>query len=265
LGTTVKERREILSLEMSVKGDDGARTMDPAAKAIPTKPTHHRTHLRPKTNAKEDGQQRQQTALVTPPPTPMSTPRVVPLLICSLGNPGSGYANTLHSAGHTVLNSLREQLGAPLFQKDRGLGGGLVSKINSTDGLEDWTLWQSPSYMNESGKGVRSAWTSWSRNFADGECKLVVIYDELEKALGTVTLRTNPGASAKGHNGLKSIMSLMGNTPFARIGVGIGRPVSRESDDVARYVLKKMTLPEKEKIEGAVGEVIAKLKQVERG
>jgi peptidyl-tRNA hydrolase, PTH1 family len=251
---------------MSVEVDGGARTVvDPAAKAIPAKPKHHRTHSRPKTNAANDGEQRPQTALTIPSPTPMSTPRVVPLLICSLGNPGGAYANTLHSAGHTVLNSLREQLGAPLSQKDRGLGGGLVSKITSTDGSEDWTLWQSPSCMNESGKGVKNAWTSWSRNFADGECKLVVIYDELEKALGTVTLRTNPGASAKGHNGLKSIMSVIGNTPFARIGIGIGRPVSRESDDVARYVLRKMTPPEKEKIEGAVGEVIAKLKQVEKG
>lgn len=119
--------------------------------------------------------------------------------------------------------------------------------------------------MNESGKGVKAAWTAWSRNIPDREARLVVVYDELEKPLGAVTVRTNQGASAKGHNGLKSIMSVIGNTPFARIGIGIGRPVSRESDDVARYVLKKMTPVEKQKIEESVDEVIAKLKQLEKG
>jgi PTH1 family peptidyl-tRNA hydrolase len=203
--------------------------------------------------------------LPTPSPTPMPVQRVVPLLICSIGNPGSTYANTLHSAGHTVLSRLAKHLGYSAFQKERSLGNGLVSNPSAAaEGNGDWTLWQSTSYMNESGKGVRSAWTTWSRNIADGEGKLVVIYDELEKALGTVTLRTNQGASAKGHNGLKSIKSVIGNTPFARIGIGIGRPASRESDDVARYVLKKMTPAERERIEGSVDELIAKLKQVEK-
>lgn len=195
--------------------------------------------------------------------TPMPAARTLPLLVCSVGNPGSSYANTLHSAGHTVLNHLAERLGYSSFQKDRSLGNGLVSKPPSRDGGEDWTLWQSTSFMNESGKGVRSAWTKWSQSMPQGECKLVIVYDELEKALGTVTLRTAQGASAKGHNGLKSIMSAMGKAPFARIGVGIGRPASRESDDVARYVLKKMTPAEKSKIEESVEEVVANLKQLQ--
>lgn len=203
--------------------------------------------------------------LPTPAPTPMPAPRAVPLLICSIGNPGSTYANTFHSAGHTVLNRLAEHLGYPSFHKDRNLGNGLVSKASNAEGGGDWTLWQSTSYMNESGKGVRAAWTTWSRSITEGDGKLVVIYDELEKALGSVTLRTTQGASAKGHNGLKSIMSVMGNTPFARVGVGIGRPTSRESNDVARYVLKKMTPEEKRKVEVSVDEVVAKLRQLEQG
>ena len=204
-------------------------------------------------------------SLPTPPRTPMPAARTLPLLVCSIGNPGSTYAHTLHSVGHTVLNRLAERLGYGGFHKDRSLGNGLVSKPSVADDGGNWTLWQSTSYMNESGKGVRAAWTTWSRNIADGEARLVVVYDELEKALGSVTLRTNQAASAKGHNGLKSIMSVIGNTPFARIGIGIGRPTSRESDDVARYVLKKMTPAEKSKIEDSDDEVIAKLKQLEMG
>jgi peptidyl-tRNA hydrolase, PTH1 family len=51
-----------------------------------------------------------------------------------------------------------------------------------------------------------------------------------------VTLKTE--GSAKGHNGVKSIMSALNNSDkFNRILIGIGRPVSHESADVAQYVL----------------------------
>lgn len=197
---------------------------------------------------------------------PMTAARTLPLLVCSIGNPGSTYANTLHSAGHTVANKLASHLGYAQFRKERELGNGLVSRSAITGSTGDWTLWQSTSYMNESGKVVRAAYTAWSKTIPVGEeGRLVVVYDELEKPLGAVTVRTAQGASAKGHNGLKSIMSVGRDMPFTRIGVGIGRPVSRESDEVARYVLKKMTPAEREKIDGCVEEVVQKLKQLEKG
>lgn len=201
----------------------------------------------------------------TLPPKPMLASRPLPLLVCSVGNPGSQFANTLHSAGHTVLNRLADRLGYPGFHKDRQHGNGLISKPSISGASGDWTLWQSTSYMNESGKGVRAAYMAWAKTNSDGEGRLVIVHDELEKPLGAVTLKTGQGLSAKGHNGLKSIMSVMGNTPFVRIGIGIGRPVSRESNDVARYVLKKMDASEKMAMEGSIEQVIAKLKQLESG
>ncbi|KAK5166253.1 uncharacterized protein LTR77_008514 [Saxophila tyrrhenica] len=198
---------------------------------------------------------------------PMPAPGALPLLICSIGNPGSIYANTLHSAGHTVLNRLAAHLGAPAFQKDRSLGDGLVTKPPPVEGRGDWTLWQSTAYMNESGKRVRAAWNTWSRALPSegGDGRLVVVYDELERPLGSVTVRTNAGASAKGHNGLKSIMATMAGKGFVRIGVGIGRPESRESGVVSRYVLRKMTVSEKGQIEGAVEEVVGRLGELGSG
>ena len=82
-------------------------------------------------------------SLPSPPlsPPPMAVARAVPLLICSVGNPGSTYANTLHSAGHTVLKKLSERLEFQPYQKSRPHGSGLVSKpLAPSDG--DWTLWQ---------------------------------------------------------------------------------------------------------------------------
>ncbi|RMZ10751.1 hypothetical protein D0860_03708 [Hortaea werneckii] len=189
-----------------------------------------------------------------------------PPMTTTARNPGTTYANTLHSAGHTVVNSLAAHLGYAQFRKERAFGNGLISRPAISGSTGDWTLWQSTSYMNESGKGLKAAFTAWSKHIPVGEeGRVVVIYDELEKPLGSVTVRTNQGASARGHNGLKSILKLMRDVPFARIGIGIGRPVSRESNEVARYVLKKMTPPEKEKIDGSVEEVVKKLQQLERG
>lgn len=196
----------------------------------------------------------------------MTATRTLPLLVCSVGNPGKTYADTLHSAGHTVVNKLGAHLGYLAFNRERVYGNGLVSKPPITGSSGDWTLWQSTSYMNESGKGLKAAYNTWAKNILVGEeGKVVVIYDELEKPLGSVTVRTAQGLSARGHNGLKSIISDMRDVPFARIGIGIGRPVSRESNDVARYVLKKMTPPEKETIESSVEEVVKKLQQLEKG
>ncbi|KAG9953646.1 peptidyl-tRNA hydrolase, partial [Aureobasidium melanogenum] len=180
----------------------------------------------------------------------------LPLLICSLGNPGAAYANTLHSAGHNVVAALATLLQAGQFTKDRSYGNGTLTRSYNPE--MPWTLWQSQTFMNESGKGVSAAYRTWAReNNMQG--RLVVVHDELEKPLGSVTIRDKEGLSARGHNGLKSCLATLNGVKFVRIGVGIGRPVSREPNDVARYVLKKMTPAERQKIEGAAEDVLNKL------
>lgn len=84
--------------------------------------------------------------------------------------------------------------------------------------------------------------------------KLVVVHDELESPLGKIKVKT--GGSAKGHNGLKSCVSSLGGMAFTRIGVGIGRPESRESRDVASYVLRKMSPVEMQKVSDRVDEMM---------
>lgn len=112
--------------------------------------------------------------------------------------------------------------------------------------------------MNESGKGVSSAYRTWARE-TSLQGRLVVVHDELEKPLGSVTIRDKEGLSARGHNGLKSCLASLQGVKFVRVGVGIGRPVSRAPDDVARYVLKKMTPIERQKVEGSAEDVLNKL------
>ena len=53
---------------------------------------------------------------------------------------------------------------------------------------------------------------------------ILVVHDELELPFGTV--KTKMGGSAKGHNGLRSIIGQCG-ADFARLRCGIGRPEER--------------------------------------
>jgi PTH1 family peptidyl-tRNA hydrolase len=177
----------------------------------------------------------------------------VRLLVCSIGNP-SPYLNTLHSAGHTVLTSLAASLSHPSFQKSRAYGNGLVSAGPI------YTLWQSSSLMNVSGTGVAAAWRQFLKD-GGAKARLIVVHDELELGLGEIRVRSG-NLSAKGHNGLKSIKEVLRGVEYTRIGVGIGRPQSRDPDAVATYVLRKMSSVERSKIEGCGGKVEEELRKM---
>lgn len=189
----------------------------------------------------------------------MATP--ARLLVCSIGNPAP-YLNTLHSAGHTILSLLPAALDLPAFAGGRA-GTGL-----STTGAEGRIrLHQTASLMNNSGPAVAREWASFVRSTEAGAgARLVVVHDELELPLGQVRVREG-SASPKGHNGLKSIqLALKGQAlQWTRIGVGIGRPESRESADVARFVLRKMGGREREKIEASVPRVVEALAKLQGG
>lgn len=138
--------------------------------------------------------------------------------------------------------------------------------------------------MNDSGPDLATAWrkfgggdggaaseggsSSGSDSGEDTEPALVIIHDELELPLGKFSVKTGAGMSARGHNGLKSVLQARGirATRFTRVGVGIGpRPVSRDSDAVARFVLRKMTPSERKKVEALAGDVWKEVERVREG
>jgi PTH1 family peptidyl-tRNA hydrolase len=205
-----------------------------------------------------------------------STQKLVPVFVASLGNPAP-YTTTLHSAGHTVLAALAAQ---QAYNPWRPFSGGKIAErseraFNVVTGYSNAgprrlpTLWKCGSMMNISGPAVKKAFLKWKseQNFSDDDPKpkLVVIHDELESELGAVRVRTDPKASARGHNGLKSLMSALPNEKWIRIGVGIGRPASRERDAVSDYVLRKMNAREQAVLEQAAAEVSRQLGEIEEG
>ncbi|KAF1933572.1 peptidyl-tRNA hydrolase, partial [Didymella exigua CBS 183.55] len=173
-----------------------------------------------------------------PLPSPIMPPgNPIPLLVCSIGNPGPAYANTLHSAGHIVTSYIAGRKSYQPFTK--GLSGLVARPDNTTFSLsllkgysktqggppeDDWTFWQSLSLMNVSGVGVKKAYAAWlaelrRRTDPQQEGRLVVVHDELESALGKVAVRES-GASARGHNGLKSCQAQLQGVKWWRVGVG---------------------------------------------
>lgn len=176
---------------------------------------------------KQEQKAKQQTQAI---PRPLVHPEMsARLFIASVGNPAP-YYNTLHSAGHHLVDTL-QRIGCP------------------------HTLYKSSSLMNVSGANVIRAYRSFLSTLPADErnlARLVVLHDELELPLGQLKLRES--GSLKGHNGLKSIKATLGGKEFARLGIGIGRPESREKGAVSDYVLRKMTGVERGKIESR-GEV----------
>lgn len=148
-------------------------------------------------------------------------------VIIGLGNPGPRYAQTRHNAGFLLLDYLVAQYGGSW--RTKGIAQEALITVPTAEGsLQSIRLVKPQTFMNDSGKVAALL----CREGIALE-RMVVVHDELEKGFGSVTLRF--GGSARGHNGLRSIMALAGEG-FWRLRIGIGRPEGPEA--VADFVLR---------------------------
>jgi PTH1 family peptidyl-tRNA hydrolase len=152
-------------------------------------------------------------------------------LVVGLGNPGSEYAGNRHNVGLWTINRLARRHGIELKSAGRAaLGEGRI-------GARRIALAKPRAYVNESGPVV---WNLIKRLKLDDARELLVVHDELDLPVGKVRLRARGGSG--GYKGLKSIIDATGSDQFARLRIGIGRPVvdgkpSWEPEHVASYVL----------------------------
>ncbi|KAF2474343.1 peptidyl-tRNA hydrolase [Lindgomyces ingoldianus] len=226
----------------------------------------------------------------TQPSTSISIPRSLstmpppalnhPLLVCSLGNPGPAYKNTLHSTGHYLLTYLHARKPYNSFKLElSGLTARPKSerfdsfhiikgfqKSSDVEPEDNFVFWQSQTLMNVCGRSVRKAWDKYRREMEGQgrEPRLVVLHDELESPLGEVKTRDG-SSSARGHNGVKSCQEHLQGVKFWRVTVGIGRPESRDSKVVAEYVLRRMGYKEEKALERAAGPVMGQLRLISEG
>jgi PTH1 family peptidyl-tRNA hydrolase len=160
-------------------------------------------------------------------------------LIAGLGNPGTEYARTRHNAGFWFVEELARRHGATFRSEPRHKAEVARARIADTD------LWlvKPISFMNHSGDPTRSLATFYKVPVES----LLVAYDELDFAPGTVRLKQGGGAA--GHNGMRSMIAQMGDA-FWRLRIGIGHPGDRSR--VLDYVLGRPAPDDGRLIEDAI-------------
>lgn len=166
-------------------------------------------------------------------------------LVVGLGNPGRVYSHNRHNVGYWCLNRLARLHGTSL--RARRLAAIGEGSIRGTPVL----LAKPRTMVNRSGQAVAAL----LRNFKIDSRNMVVVCDDLDLPVGK--LRLKAGGGHGGQKGLRSVIGAIGSGDFARVRIGIGRPVvdgqpSWEPDAVAAYVLSDPTPQELDALRAAV-------------
>lgn len=148
-------------------------------------------------------------------------------LFVGLGNPGSLYENTRHNIGFRVIDALIDSLDGQNISK--------VSFYGELYKTPKALLLKPTTFMNLSGKSVLAV----SNFYKIDVEQIVVIHDDIDLPFGA--LRFKKGGGDGGHNGLKSIDSLLGKE-YTRCRIGVGKPM--HTSQVANYVLSRFSIKE---------------------
>ena len=145
-------------------------------------------------------------------------------LIIGLGNPESEYSNTRHNMGFNTINEISKKYGVEVNKsKFQGLNENVIIEGKKAILIKPQT------YMNLSGNCVKEY-----INFYKVEKEnIIIIYDDMDIEPGQIKIRKK--GSAGGHNGMKSIIQMLGTEEFPRIRIGIGRP--EHNGDEINYVI----------------------------
>src|SRR5271170_3501039 len=142
-------------------------------------------------------------------------------LIVGLGNPGIEYQFTPHNAGFLAVDRIAEDCGVMLTNR-RGRALTARAKLAGQDVL----LAKPETFMNLSGLSVAALVQEFEISPAD----ILVLYDELALPLGTIRIR--PDGRSNGHNGVKSISSVLGTEEWLRIRIGVGKPALADGREI---------------------------------
>lgn len=159
-------------------------------------------------------------------------------LIVGLGNPGPRYAGTRHNVGFDVVDELARRR-ALAFEASPA--DAVMARERGPDAR--LMLAKPLTFMNLSGRAV-GALTRYYR-VAPGD--VLIVADDVNLPLGR--LRARRGGSDGGHNGLRSVIELLG-TAVARLRIGVDRGDRRR--DLAGHVLARFERSELDTIGPAI-------------
>ncbi len=169
-------------------------------------------------------------------------------LLIGLGNPGDTYRLTRHNVGRMALEILAEKFTFPAFQMEKKFFG----KISCGQiGNEKTILLEPETFMNLSGKSAQAVMNFYKLKPSD----LIIFSDDADLKFGTIRLRER--GSSGGHNGLKSIIQMIGSEEFSRIKIGIAND-KRTMVPAEDFVLQKFSAEEQKALPKILGEAIQK-------
>lgn len=148
-------------------------------------------------------------------------------LIAGLGNPDKKYEGTRHNTGFAALDYLAEKLD---IQVNKSKWNALYG-TGEVDGHKI-VLAKPLTYMNLSGDAIGPI----CQFYKIPPQRVIILFDDISLAPGK--LRVRASGSAGGHNGLKSIISHIGQE-FPRVKIGVGQKPNPEYD-LAAWVLGKL-------------------------
>ena len=146
-------------------------------------------------------------------------------LIVGLVKPGPKYEFTRHNAGFLCMDLLAQQLGVKI---DRIKFKSVVADV-AIEGSR-CILMKPQTFMNNSGEAVRDA----ANFYKIPPEHIIILFDDISLPPGKLRIRRK--GSDGGHNGIKSILYLLGSDQFPRIKLGVGAK-PRPDYDLADWVL----------------------------
>ncbi len=124
-------------------------------------------------------------------------------------------------------------------EKKSMLGKGTISS-------EKVIIAKPQTFMNLSGEALKPLFSTYVDEIED----LIVVHDDIDIEFGKIKIKVGGGHG--GHNGLRSIISSLGND-FIRIRAGIGRSLTGQ--DVSSYVLNQFSVEQKNSLGTLVDEL----------
>lgn len=158
-------------------------------------------------------------------------------LIVGLGNPEGEYAHTRHNMGFDTINKIAEK-------NDIEVNKSKFKALYGTGTIDDKKviLFKPQTYMNSSGEAVKEIVDFYKIKPSE----ILVVYDDMDVEKGKIRIRKKGGPGT--HNGMRSVVSELGYTDFARIRVGIGQPEFKI--EMVGYVIGKVPEDEQKILSG---------------
>lgn len=156
--------------------------------------------------------------------------------VVGLGNPGPEYMFTRHNAGFMALDLLQREYNGR-FARNRDCCAH-IAEISICD--KKVVLVKPQTFMNKSGVSVNRL--DLARGDDGAVTNLLVVFDDFHLPIGAVRYRES--GSHGGHNGMRSIINVLGTQKFHRLRIGIG--TDEVLDDVYNFVLGVFTARERD-------------------